>query len=170
MKRAPFFAICLGAVLMALPAMADIQLTFQEGAPKDRFTLTNLSGCALPALSLTLDLAPSASGVIFDVTESGAGVEVFQPFDLVSGAEILLQASEVRDGDQQLDLALSQMGPGQSLAFTIDVDDTSGQRGITVSGGELAGATLAVRVGDREVTAVIGPDNQALLPMQPCTS
>jgi hypothetical protein len=170
MTRAPFLATCLGVLLIAAPATADIQLTFQEGAPKDRFILTNLSGCALPALSLSIDLASSASGVIFDVTASGAGVDVFQPFDLVSGAEMVLQASDIRDGDQRLDLTLSEMGPGQSLAFTIDVDDTSGQRGITVSGAELSGATLTARVEGREITGVIGPDNKAILAMGPCTS
>ena len=71
------------AMVVSTPAAADIVVRFDEGAPKDSFTITNADNCALPLTAITIDLAGSAAGLIFDVTGSGAGVSVFQPFQLV---------------------------------------------------------------------------------------
>lgn len=50
-------------------AQANILVTFDEGAPKDRFTIENTGACAVSSGEILLDLAPSNGQLIFDVTE-----------------------------------------------------------------------------------------------------
>ena len=132
------------ACMFGLPALADVNVKFIEGAPKDKFILTNVGICELTGLEVTVDLTGSTSGLIFDVTDSGPGVEVFQPFQVVSGQDLLAGTPNVADGDKSVTLLLKTFGQGQSVAFTIDVDDTSGTREITVSKGEIRGATVTI--------------------------
>ncbi|SLN16085.1 hypothetical protein PSA7680_00433 [Pseudoruegeria aquimaris] len=129
---------CLGSA-----AQAGLLVRFVEGAPKDRFEIRNEGTCPTAAGTLMLDLSKSAGGLIFDVTGRGAGVEVFQPFEMVAGAEALASLPKVRDGQDRLELAIENLPPGGLIAFTIDVDDTLGARAITVSGAEIAGATVS---------------------------
>jgi hypothetical protein len=158
------------ALLAALPAMADIEARFVEGAPKDRFILTNTGPCALPATRVTIDLDGSAGGLIFDVTGSGAGVEVFQPFDLVTGAEFVSARSQVRDGDRSVTLELTGLGAGAEVSFTIDVDDTAGTREITVAGSEIAGASLRVEAAEGQSRAVFSSAATATASLIGCVS
>ncbi|MGH1477109.1 MAG: aggregation factor core [Geminicoccales bacterium] len=162
----------LAAVLFcwASPLSADVQVRFDEGAPKDRFTISNLDGCSLGAAAITIDLRGSAYGLIFDVTGRGAGVEVFQPFELSEGSENLKAAPVVRDGDNQLTLDLHDLAAGASLSFTIDVDDTANNREITVSGSEIAEAGVIVRTQVSSATASFGEDAVATVAMSSCTS
>lgn len=137
----------LSTVLGALPAVANVEVTFREGAPKDRFIIANTGICATGPVDITIDLSGSDAGLIFDVTNSGAGVEVFQPFVLVSGKAFVSRAPVVKDGDNKVVLSLSNLLKGQPVAFTVDVDDTAGGREITVSGSEIAGARISVAGG-----------------------
>lgn len=130
--------------LFATPALADLDVRFLEGAPKDRFVLTFNSDCPLPAQQVTIDLNRSAGALIFDTTGNGAGVEVFQPFELVDGEEFITTPPRVADGDRKITLNLAPVAPGQTVAFTIDVDDTVSNRQITVNGSEIAGARVTV--------------------------
>jgi len=139
---------------------------FDEGAPKDRFTITNAGNCALPLTSVTIDLTASAAGLIFDVTGSGAGVSVFQPFQLVSGEEFVSTLPQVKDGDRVVSLKLKGLGTKQRVSFTIDVDDTAGTSETMVSGSEIKGAT--VRAG--KVSGTFGTDNIARIIVPACTS
>ena len=158
------------ALITASPAMSDIRVDFDEGAPKDRFTVTNLSDCALAPLSVTLDISAAPSGLIFDVTASGAGVEVFQPFELVSGQETLSATPRVLDGQQAITLDLLGLAANQSIAFTIDVDDTTSDRQITVSGSEIAGAEVQVNLDGETVVASFGEDAVATVAIGNCAS
>jgi hypothetical protein len=139
-----FIAAFAVACMFGLPTVADVNVEFLEGAPKDKFILTNVGICDLTDLEVTLDLTGSTSGLIFDVTDGGPGVEVFQPFQVVSGQGLLAGTPNVADGDKSVTLLLKTFGQGQSVAFTIDVDDTSGTREITVSKGEICGATVII--------------------------
>ncbi|MDA7426012.1 aggregation factor core [Thalassococcus lentus] len=131
-------------VAMATTATADIQARFIEGAPKDRFEFTNTGDCTLGASQIKLNLGESSAGLIFDTTAAGAGVEVFQPLEIVAGAELLNVVPVLKDGDNTALLELRGLNPGQSVAFTIDVDDTLGGREITVSGSEILGARVSL--------------------------
>ncbi|MGB3409214.1 MAG: aggregation factor core [Jannaschia sp.] len=151
------------AALLAAPAQAELVVTFDEGAPKDRFTLSHEGGCPLTGAVIIIDLEPAPAGLIFDVTGSGPGVAVFQPFEIVLGQ--LASPPQVKDGDQAIALT-PRLAAGERLAFTIDVDDTVSTRGTIVSDAEIAGAT--VQVGD--VRGVFGADAVARVPLPDCLS
>jgi len=162
--------IALSAVLtlVTAPAFADLEVTFKEGAPKDRFTLTNLSACPIGPADVTIDLAGSDAGLIFDVTGAGAGVEVFQPFDLVAGQDAVAAFTPVRDGDNALTLRLDKLGEGEEVAFTIDVDDTVGTREITVSRSEISGASVRLDMAGSSFDAVFTEASNVRVPLAPC--
>lgn len=154
-------------VLGALPAVANVEVTFREGAPKDRFVIANTSTCAIGPVAITIDLSGSSAGLIFDVTNSGAGVEVFQPFVLVSGQSFVTDTPVVKDGDNTVTLSLSNLIKGQPVAFTVDVDDTAGAREITVSGSEIAGASISIAGG---ASGIFGSNAVALASVPDCQS
>ncbi|MEM9223239.1 MAG: aggregation factor core [Pseudomonadota bacterium] len=124
------------------PATADLAVRFNEGAPKDRFTFQNVGSCPITDATLSLDLSGSEAGLIFDVTAAGAGVEVFQPLEFVSGAGALASMPTVKDGENTITMDVSSLEPGDAIAFTIDVDDTMGGREITVANSEIVGAVV----------------------------
>jgi len=142
-----FFAIVF-AVLTPAASMADIGVSFREGAPKDRFEIANVSKCALVDAEIVIDLNGSAGGLIFDVTATGAGVEVFQPFEIVAGGQYLVGLPQVKDGDRGVLLKVAQLPAGEKISFTIDVDDTVNAREITVADSELSGAKVLVKTSD----------------------
>lgn len=131
-------SLSFACALLAAPsiASADLRVSFVEGAPKDRFEIKNTGACARAGSSVLLDLSTSAAGLIFDVTDQGAGVEVFQPLEIVAGAEALVTTPAVQDGQNQIQFDIASLSPGQAIGFTIDVDDTRGTRAITVSRSE----------------------------------
>ena len=164
-------AIASLAVFTAVPAFADIEVRFVEGAPKDRFVFTATENfCASGPVAITVNLEDSAGALIFDVTDSGAGVEVFQPFEVVSGAEFLLGTSAVSDGDVALTLELSALTPQSPVAFTIDVDDTLGGREITVAGSEILGGTVSVAIEGVVKEATFNERAVALIAWSACQS
>ena len=144
-------------------AMADLTVTFRDGAPKDRFTLTYEGTCALDQLGVQIDLGTAPAGLIFDITSAGAGVEVFQPLEWVAGTA---STSDVSDGDTLLTIALDDVTPGANWAFTVDIDDTTSTRQITVDGSEMAGATLRA---DGQAAAFDGTGT-ATVPLRNCLS
>jgi len=152
------------------PAVAQIDVIFDEGAPKDRFIVTNASACAMPEGELTIDLNGSAGGLVFDVTGAGAGVEVFQPFEVVAGAAELSAVPTVVDGDRAVTLGISSLAPGASIAFTIDVDDTIGTRAITVSNSEISGATAVWQSAGTQTDAAFTDAARVQLPLAGCSS
>lgn len=162
-----------GAIaIMATPLAAEIRFSFKEGAPKDSFSITNDAACETGRLEVTIDLSTSAGKLIFDTTDTGAGVEVFQPFDLVKGNDLVVSTTPITDGDDRVRMSLSNMAPGAQVVFTIDVDDqlTNGALGqIRVAGTEIEGAlaTVAPVSGD-PVTRAYNQSSQALLPYDAC--
>ena len=162
--------IIAAAILFASAAQADILVRFDEGAPKDRFTITRTGTCDLGAAKVTVDLSTSPHGLIFDVTGAGQGVEVFQPFELVTGASLLSTQPSVQDGDQVIALPLSALDQGQSIAFTIDVDDTGGGREITVSDAEIAGAKVLVTTASGEYAGTFDNRSNAVVRIDDCAS
>ncbi|NNL19373.1 MAG: aggregation factor core [Boseongicola sp.] len=163
--------IAFAFALVATPAFADIGIRFIEGAPKDRFTfMASPAFCASGPMAIDVNLEGSAGKLVFDVTASGAGVEVYQPLEIVSGARALLGTSNVTDGDQRLRIDLASLEPGAPFAFTIDVDDTLGAREITVSGSEIVGAEVAVQIGDQTRTATFDETATATVGWSSCDS
>lgn len=157
----------LMACLVA-PAHAELAVSFVEGAPKDRFVFENASDCALKDAVITVDLAGSSGRLIFDVTEQGAGVSVYQPFEVVAGSASLRETPIVKDGDTELKLSVIELWPGDAIAFTIDVDDTIGQRETVVAGAEITGASIVVTTQGQNASGVFGPKAAALVALPTC--
>ena len=163
--------VALTSAILLFPAYAstEISVNFIEGAPKDRFVLTNSGACSLDTAKITLDLSTSASGVIFDVTESGAGVEVFQPFEVVSGGAFIRSDPSVADGDRAVTIELENLPAGESFSFSVDVDDTSGGREITVTDSELAGSSVSVQTAMWTASATFKDNANASVRMPSCS-
>ncbi|MBT0958713.1 aggregation factor core [Alphaproteobacteria bacterium KMM 3653] len=160
----------LGIFALSSPTFADLRVEFIEGAPKDRFVMTNLGDCALGKGQFEIDFTGSSAGLVFDVTSEGAGVEVFQPFEVTAGAENLTEQPKITDGDQRAVLDISGLGADETIAFTIDVDDTIGTRAITVADSEINGTTVSLTAEGRRFSAVMEDEAQVLLTTPDCDS
>lgn len=160
--RALTFPLALVA-LAPTAALADLTVSFRDGAPKDRFTLEYEGACAVDTLQVEIDLGTAPAGLIFDITGAGAGVDVFQPLEWVAGAA---RTSDVTDGDTVLSIALDDVTPNATWAFTVDIDDTTSSRQITVDGSEMAGATLRVD----GAAAVFDASGSATVALNSCLS
>lgn len=147
---------------------ADLRVEFREGAPKDRFVVKNIGECALNAFSVTIDLKNSAGKLIFDVTDQGAGVEVFQPFEVVTGFDFLATQPRVTDGQTEVTLKMRSLDPGASLVATTDVDDTIGAREITVKNSEFTGSVITVVTNGQTKTATVGDKPAATIVLESC--
>ncbi|MEM6888080.1 MAG: aggregation factor core [Pseudomonadota bacterium] len=161
--------LCL-AISCAAPAVSadQLEVRFMEGAPKDRFIFANASACPLEAAVITLDLAGSAGGLIFDVTGTGAGVSVYQPFEVVAGAESLQALPDVLDGDVGLSLAVAGLAPGHEIAFTIDVDDTINRTATMVADSEIRGASVVLDTQGGRYIGTFNGTSSATLALPPC--
>ncbi|MEP3639970.1 MAG: aggregation factor core [Paracoccaceae bacterium] len=168
MKKLTLSLGVIGTVALSGPVAADLQVEFIEGAPKDRFVITNVGDCALGAGQFEIDFVNSSAGLIFDVTNEGAGVEVFQPFEVTSGAEYLTTQPSITDGDQRAVLGMSGLGVNETIAFTIDVDDTVGTRAITVADSEISGTTFSLNVGGSTFSAVMETKAKVMLTTPNC--
>ena len=144
-----------------------IEVSFIESAPKDTFFIKNIGNCALGETIVTINLAESVGKLIFDTTESGAGVEVFQPFEITEGQMELVERQTVNDGDAELAIRLTDLQPGMRVGFTIDVDDTltdSALGNIQVTDSEISGGL--VRVSDEanlSAEGLFGTNAQAIV-------
>ena len=156
------------ALSIAAATQADIRVRFVEGAPKDKFHFENTGKCTVSDSTVLLDLSTAQGKLIFDVTSQGDGVDVFQPFEMVEGNDVLATLPTVRDGHSQIKLEIASFTPKATFAFTIDVDDTLGQRGITVSGAEIQGATVTYVNEEQKETAVFSANSEALLVVSDC--
>ncbi|MEM8689407.1 MAG: aggregation factor core [Pseudomonadota bacterium] len=162
----------LSALIVALaistPALADLQVRFDEGAPKDRFTISNLGDCDVGATVVSIDLSGSPYGLIFDTTGSGAGVQVFQPFELTAGKDKLASIPVVKDGQNEITLDLLGLKPQETVSFTIDVDDTVNNREITVADAEIVGARVVAKNDQGTTEASFQQDATATLQSLGC--
>ncbi len=161
-------ALAAASALCATAAQANLQVSFIEGAPKDRFAIENTGTCEIAGSTLRLDLTSSAGALIFDVTGSGAGVEVFQPFEITQGRAALTGLPTVTDGQRSIDLSINSLAPGAAIAFTIDVDDTLGQREITVSGSEIVGAKVHLQQDQKTAQGVFDAASTARISLAGC--
>ncbi len=151
---------------------ADLLVIFSESAPKDLFAISNTGECELRDLELEIDLAPSTGRLIFDTTATGAGEEVFQPFEVTAGRIELISSAAVKDGDSSLSLGIQSLAPGQTVSFTIDVDDrlTASELGRTrIANSEISGALVKARWPEQQsVTGVFGRDSRASVTVPDC--
>lgn len=155
----------ISPLLLSGPASAkaatcgvDLQVRFIEGAPVDRFVISNGSSETYPLTQVAFDLTASKGRLIFDTANGGAGVEVFQPF--VS----TVASVDVRDGATGLRMPMGGLKAGGEVSFTIDVDDqlTASELGqIRVSGSEMAGAQVVFAMNGKPYLATFDTQNVA---------
>lgn len=134
-------------VVQPTAEQAMLNIRFVESAPKDSFIIKNDAACDVGQLRVTFDLVGSAGKLIFDTTDTGAGVEVFQPFEVVEGEITLISSPAVSDGDAELTIQVAELLSGTQARFTIDVDDTlpNSELGmIQVTGSEISGGVVRV--------------------------
>lgn len=121
---------------------------------------------------MTVDLSGTLGKLIFDTTSAGEGVEVFQPFETRNGEIQLTSAESVLDGENQLSVMVTNLAPGQSVSFTIDVDDTladSELGNIRVSDSEMTGGTVSLSLGGQPtLTGTFNSDAEISLPSPDC--
>lgn len=157
-------------------SLADVTISYEERAPKDLFRIANTSLCDAVLAEITIDLAGSVGGLIFDTEAFGAGTNVAQPFVIESGEEWVTATTPVGDGDREVTLTLDAMGPGAAVEFTVDVDDrlmsSPFGRGV-VDGSEINGARVTATVvwpsGERQTAeGRFGTDAVARITARPC--
>ena len=160
--------------MLSANVYADIEISFKDGAPKDEFVIKNTSTCDVKDISMTIDLLQSTGRLIFDTSESGKGVEVFQLFEVTRGQIALKTATKVNDGDTQLSLDIKAIAANDFASFTIDVDDTlsTSQLGnIRVTGNEIANASVLVNIhGDKVAKAAFDLNGKARVIMPKCSA
>lgn len=158
-------AVCIATPSVA--AFADVKIRFVESAPKDRFVVTNTGNCELQDVVLKVDLTDTRGQLIFDTTESGAGVEVFQPFEQREGDVVLISSASVSDGDKSLSVRIASLPANEQVSFTIDVDDTlsNSELGqIRVTGAEIEnGRVTLIGSRDESFTAVFDLSSEAAI-------
>lgn len=166
-------AVSFSALLLISASFvhASVTVKFLEGAPKDRFIVTNTGQCSLKAIQVDIDLTNTTGGLIFDTTASGAGVEVFQIFEVTSGDIKLNGKASVNDGDKMLSIFISSIQPKASASFTIDVDDTmpNSERGmIIISGTEIEGGVVTVTQGSLTSFGTFNRNSKATVNIASC--
>jgi len=137
------FALVL-AFLFAQPASAATIHSgsfTEDGNPDnsgDTFTITN--GVGYEDITLVvIDLSgATTSTLIFDVT--GGGSSAFTIVSESPGSVGFLGPAGVVDGGNTLTLAFNDFNAGETLTFTIDVDDSAGPA--TITGVMIAGTTI----------------------------
>jgi hypothetical protein len=154
--------------MIASAAYADLRVSFDEGAPKDRILIENTGDCEIAETAIVLDLSAAKGGLIFDVSSGGEGVEVFQPFEIVEGADALSAVPTVVDGQSEVRFDVVSLGPDEAVVITTDLDDTRGQRAITVSGSEIEGAIVTYSRAQASQHAVFSAQAEAVIPLSNC--
>lgn len=94
------FIICTApiAILISSLAQANLDASFIESVPKDRFVLSNTSQCDIQNITANIDLSNNAGKLIFGTTATGAGIEVFQPFEASNANMQLTNGNKINDG------------------------------------------------------------------------
>lgn len=169
MIRTTAFCLCL-SLLCAPAVQADITMHFVEGAPKDRFVLTNTGTCPIKEATITLDVGAAPAGLLFDTDPGGAGLEVSQPFEVIEGRNALLGLPELADGDTVLTLNMGGLPAGSTVSFSLDLDDSGTGRRTVVSGSEIAGSVVTLVFGTTTLHATFTDQASAIIPVAPCTS
>jgi hypothetical protein len=94
-------------------------------------------------VGLTIDLAPSRGGLLFDTAPGGPGFNAAQPFQALSDPQALIAPPDIADGATAMTLGFHGLAKGERFVFGIDMDDTLTQSAYgqtIVDGAEVEGA------------------------------
>lgn len=165
LRIATFLLFATTAMARADPCGPQLIVDFVEDV-SDYFVLKNASEPGWTVRRVEIDLRDSAGRLIFDVTESGAGVSGWRSYAEAGGTAVAVARTEVTDGDSLLNIGFARFDPGERFLFTIDLDDTLPAGTQTwVDGAEIAGGrvhAVFTREGDEvERSATFQPDSTA---------
>jgi len=102
-------------------ASAEIMISFEESAPKDRFSVSNWSSCEITAGSITFDRSSATSELLFDTEPSGPGENVAQPFEIELTKKVSATSIPVPDGASSAEIRFSDFSPGGEIVVTVDI-------------------------------------------------
>jgi len=160
------FRYVLPALLLATPLQADITVRFQDGNPKDLFTIVN-TGCELAGAVMVIDLRGSRSGAVIDTEYGGVGTK--DPLDVnVEAGDIRLP--EIADGEQVLHIFIDLLPDGGEAVVSLDLDDTIDVRAeprVEVWGSDIAGAEVSISLEGVTTSATMDETARAKVPTPP---
>jgi len=176
-----FTTVCIQASTLKadmsvnLLCSTEVTISFDEGAPVDTFLIEYRTG-SWEISSVTIDLSRSAGKLIFDTTDGGKGIDVFQPFRTVSGNAKINNSNPVSDGGNIMELTFSSFKSGDRYMFSIDVDDQLSQSDLgqtRVTGGEMENAEVILGMKkeggmNAMLTLVFDGNNQASVTKDTC--
>lgn len=170
--RALTLAIAATLIFSASAANADLVVRFEEAAPKDRFVVTNNTGCSFDRSVLVIALAHSPRGLLFDTVRGGAGENVAQPLEIAAAENVDAVTAPVADGARSAKVALNSFQREGRLVITVDVDDSerSGPMGVQmISNSEMAGARVRLMLeSGEERDAVFNEQGEARVAVPDC--
>lgn len=162
------------ALVSLLPSavLAEIVVTIAESSPTDLITIENRTDCDFYDFGMQIDLRNSAGGLIFDISEGGAGASGYQPFEILQGGSAVRNYARVSDGDRVAFIEFATLEAGQRVIFMVDMDDTLPDNAFgqtIVDGAEIAGAVIVLTaVGEEPSTAIFLPDGRATAQIRSC--
>lgn len=151
------------AGLAAAPAGADITVRFVDASP-DQITFTLAGICETGPAVLALDLTGSPAGLLIDMTGGVRRVEV------IAGAQWVTSLPQPQHGDTSVTLEVSALVPGETIALSIDIDDTRSARPGIVRDWEIEGMAAQVTVAGATVTGTLDRRGLAVIPFSACLS
>lgn len=157
------------AVGAAPSAQASFLVTFEEDAPRDRFTFTNQGDCIIGPFELVIGLEGSVGALVFDTVPGGPGENVAQRVIVTGGSEVLALSAAVQDGDRAVALSFQPLQPGQRASIGVDLDDAlvSSPMGRTmIAGMEIEGAEASATLRDgTQATGTFNATGAAIVPI-----
>ena len=155
----------LMAALTVAPAAADVTVQFVDASP-DRISFMLDGDCETGPATLSLDLTGSRAGLLIDMIGGGS----IRTIEVISGAELVTRAPVAAHGDTAIDLDVMALVPSETVAFTIDLDDTASVRSGLVRDWEIEGVIASITVGASTVSAEMGRNGRAVIPFSACLS
>ena len=145
--------------------MAQVSIRYVDAAP-DRFSFTLDGACPLGPATFRIDLTGSRAGLLIDMSGGGSVREL----TVVSGAERVTALPQPQDGATEFEIELSEMVPGETIAVTIDLDDTRSARPTIIRGWEIEGVRAEISAAGASASAEFAASGVAVLPFSPCLS
>ena len=157
MKRLVFV---LSALMLPLPAAANIEFQYYDRNPSDGFSITNMDGCPLQDVEIIFDLKSSIGGVVFDTQPGPPGLNRSQDVSILEGEDYLTQTPFVQDGSHTMTLEIKLLPPEGVILIGLDTDFVYGGQGAMmytpqIDGGLVKMTDAAPVAFDNQGTAII---------------
>lgn len=165
--------IAAGLVVLAAPNavraeiardtdLVVLQVLILDEDEIDYITVRHAQGCGPVSGVLSIDFTASQGGVLIDTRDGGPGDRYAEPVQVTEGPGVIFP---VRDGARNLDVALSDLQPGQHVRITLDMDKETGlleEQRIVARPADLIGTLIGFTAQGQPPQAVpLGPTGLA---------